>query len=370
MKSFSEANLVKKTINVHGYDMEERNCADRISGKMDPRTELASKATYTGFLENPNQYSEELQANMRRILGPPEPEKYDKLSYMRYTFGWRSSDLSAGVGKKRFILSAPSGPFAVWQYESSEKTAGCPCVIFIHGGGFVAGDIETVENQCKLIAQKMGGIVFSIDYPLAPEYRYPSCFDACQATVDWVYANAETFGIDNSRIGVAGDSAGGHLALSLALADRNNKQRKINYQCLIYPKVSDSNPGEEYYFWDQNLYDNPENNAIIDIQIRAIGQMTSEIRSWLLPEGSEEYKKDLAPIEAGCEGLCKTLLVTVEYDYLRAECDFYFKMLKDAGVDARAIRYGGLFHGTFDRLGYAPQVEDIIDEIANDMQKL
>ena len=96
--------------------------------------------------------------------------------------------------------------------------------------------------------------------------------------------------------------------------------------------------------------------------------MSGEVNSWYLPEGTDRYTPHYCPIAAKCEGLPKTLLVTAEYDFLRAECDAYLGMLKTAGVDFRAIRYGGIFHGTFDRLGYAPQVEDILREIAKDMR--
>ena len=68
--------------------------------------------------------------------------------------------------------------------------------------------------------------------------------------------------------------------------------------------------------------------------------------------------------------LIAVLLMTAEYDFLRAECDAYAGMLKKAGVPCRCIRYGGIFHGTFDRLGYAPQVEDMLREIASEMRAL
>lgn len=363
-----------KTIKVNGFSMEERSCCDREFGKMDPRTEQASLATRADFLSNPQAYSDELLANMNRLLGPPQPAGYNALSLVRYTFGWRSTDISRGVGKKRIVLQSPAGPFSLWQYTDSRQTENSPCLVFIHGGGFVAGDIETVENQCKLLAQKMRGVVFSVDYPLAPEYKYPACLTACQAALDWVCQNAPALGVNRQNIGVAGDSAGGNLALSLALADRERAKRQIRYQCLIYPKLSDAEgPEEAFYFWRESLYENTAGSPLVAEQIRAIGEMMGEVRNWLLPQATqqkEQYKKQIAPISFGCRGLCTTLLVTAEYDYLRAECDAYFGMLKKAGVKARAIRYGGIFHGTFDRLGYAPQVEDILNEIAKDMQAL
>ena len=284
-------------------------------------------------------------------------------------FGWRSSDLSENVIKKRHILTSEHGPFSVWRYETLDKKLARPCILFIHGGGFVAGDIETVENQCKLLAQLMDGVVFSVDYPLAPEHKYPVAFDDCKAALEWIYSNADVFGIDKEKIGVAGDSAGGNLSAALSVADRNDGIHRISYQCLIYPKLSSAASSKEpYFYWNRELYDNADNDPIINEQLSAIGKAGEAVDRWYMPEGTDRFTPYYCPISAKFDGLPKTLIVTAEYDFLRAECDAYLGMLKAAGVDFRAIRYGGIFHGTFDRLGYAPQVEDILREIAKDMR--
>lgn len=352
----------------NGAEVEIRNCFDREPGKMDPRTSLASRATREDFMQHPERYDSELLANADRLFGPPAPENYSSLSLIRYTFGWRSTDLSKNIMKERHVLTSKHGPFPVWRYEAPSTKKARPCMVFIHGGGFVAGDIETVENQCKLLAQLMGGVVFSIDYPLAPEHKYPVAFEDCRAALDWVYCNADTFGIDRERIGVAGDSAGGNLSAALSVADRDEGTHKISYQCLIYPKLSSASSSEEpYYYWSRELYDNAENDPIINGGLLTTGGMSEAVDRWYLSEGTDRRTPYYCPISAKCEKLPKTLIVTAEYDFLRAECDAYLGMLKAAGVDFRAIRYGGIFHGTFDRLGYAPQVEDILHEIARDM---
>lgn len=355
----------------NGAAVEIRSCYDRMGGKMDPRTALASHAAREDFIRHPERYDDELLANADRLFGPPQPENYSALSQIRYTFGWRSSDLSSHVVSERHVLLSEHGPFSVWRYEIPGTGKSRPCILFIHGGAFVAGDIETVENQCKLLAQLMDGVVFSVDYPLAPEHPYPAAFDDCKAVLEWVYSGADTFGIDRKRIGVAGDSAGGNLSAALSVADRDEGKGRIGYQCLIYPKLSSALSSEEpYYYWKEELYENPDNDPIIREQIGLTGKMSGEVNNWYLPEGTDRYTPHYCPIAAKCEGLPKTLLVTAEYDFLRAECDAYLGMLKTAGVDFRAIRYGGIFHGTFDRLGYAPQVEDILREIAKDMRAL
>ncbi|HEX3039456.1 MAG TPA: alpha/beta hydrolase [Caproiciproducens sp.] len=360
-------NAATKTLD-NGAKVEIRSCFDREPGKMDPRTSLASRATREDFMQHPERYDSELLANADRLFGPPAPENYSQLSLIRYTFGWRSTDLSKNIIKERHILTTGHGPFPVWRYEAPGIKEARPCIIFIHGGAFVAGDIETVENQCKLLAQLMDGVVFSIDYPLAPEHKYPVAFNDCKAALDWVCSNADTFGIDRKRIGVAGDSAGGNLSAALSIADRDEGTHKISYQCLIYPKLSSAvSLKEPHYYWSREIYDNADNDPIINEQLFTTGKMSEAVDRWYLSEDADRRTPYYCPIAAKCEGLPKTLIITAEYDFLRAECDAYLGMLKTAGVDFRAIRYGGIFHGTFDRLGYAPQVEDILQEIAKDM---
>jgi len=203
--------------------------------------------------------------------------------------------------------------------------------------------------------------VLAVDYPLAPEHPYPAGFDACYAALCWAHGQAEKLGISPDKIGVMGDSAGGNLALACALRDRDEGAARIGCQVLIYPTLSRvTGPKDGDYFFDEALYDNPHGDALIDEQIHLIGSMAHQTNAWYLPAGQDPHVPYLHPIAAPCTGLPQTLLLTAEYDFLYAECEEYTRRLLAAGVPVRHIRYGGIFHGTFDRLGYAPQVEDML----------
>lgn len=358
-----------RTIQLGDAQIELRDCADRRPGYLDPRTSAAYAATRKDF-ETPGKMDPELAANYEKLLGPPDASAYDELALIRYTFGWRSSDKSTGINTKRHILYAAGRPFKLYEYRG-DAAPGAPCMVFIHGGGFVAGDIETVENQCKLLAQMSGGVVFSVDYPMAPEYPFPAGFEACKAAVDWVSQNAAALGIDAKKIGVGGDSAGGNLSLALSIDDRDSSGGKIAYQCLIYPKVSGAKtPEDPHYYWDASLYENPGNDPVIEDQIRSIGKSSVLVSEWYNPGKYDDWDKRISPVSAPCEGLPPTLLMYAEYDFLRADCDVYAGLLQKAGVKGKAIRYGGITHGTFDRLGYAPQVEDMLREMSLMMKAL
>ncbi|MDY4508739.1 MAG: alpha/beta hydrolase [Candidatus Faecousia sp.] len=354
-----------RTITVDGLEIEVRSCADRKPGKADPRSAASSGLTEASFRDKAA-LDPELLGNKVHLIGPENADKLPSLERLRQEFGWRSSDLSTGI--RTTCVERPG--YCIWQYEVPTAREGRPCLIFIHGGGFFGGDIPTVENQCKLLAQYMGGVVLSVDYPLCPEHKFPQGFNACYDTVCWAYENAQQLGIDPEKIGISGDSAGGNLSVACALRDRDEGRGMLHYQCLIYPTVSREESVDHATWWKPESYDDPENDPLIQQQIRVIGSMGSTIGDWYTEEGQDPRNPYLSPIFADLTGLPRTLVITAEYDFLRAECEAFTRKLLQAGVQTRHIRYGGIFHGTFDRLGYAPQVEDILLEIAQDMKNL
>lgn len=354
----------KQILDVNGLKVELRNCADRVAGKPDPRSSASAGLTKESFAHK-KALDPELLGNQVHLIGPENKEQMPLLERLRQEFGWRSSDLSTGI--RTTCVERPG--YRIWQYETPTAEENRPCVAFIHGGGFFGGDIATVENQCKLLANYLGGVVFSVEYPLAPENKYPKGFDACYDALCWVYDHARELGIDPGKIGISGDSAGGNLSVTCALRARDEGRNMIAYQCLIYPTVSREESIHHATYWKPEDYDDPDKDPLIHDQIRIIGSMDA-CNEWYLPEGQNLRDPYLSPMFAQLEGLPKTLLITAEYDFLRAECEAFSRKLEASGVELRHIRYGGLFHGTFDRLGYAPQVEDILIQIAKDMKAL
>jgi acetyl esterase/lipase len=359
------------TCSVDWIDIEIRDCSDRIPGKLDPHTTLALGLTREEFEKNFNLYDRELWPNGIHLLGPRNTEGRTRLEIYRASFGWKSNDLSHSVSSSFFCIPSEEGPVTIYRYEPDRRQKPSPCLVFFHGGGFFAGDIATVENQCKLIAERAGALVLSVDYPLAPESPFPEGFNCCYAAVEYARDNADTLGIDRTKIGVGGDSAGGNLAAACGLRNRDEGRWSLAYQALIYPTLSRAEkPGDPYWYWKADAYDNPQKDPVIAFQSSYIGEQNSELNGWYVPADTDKYIPYLSPIVASTVGLPETLVITAEYDFLRIECEEYSKMLKKADVPSRHIRYGGITHGTFDRLGYAPQVEDIINEIAKDLREL
>jgi acetyl esterase len=109
-----------------------------------------------------------------------------------------------------------------------------PCVIYIHGGGFMMGDLDSSDSNAWGYAQHVGAVVVSVDYRLTPEHPYPAAFNDCYGVLEWLAANANEVGIDANRIAVAGDSAGATLGAAMSLAARDRQGPRMVAQALIY----------------------------------------------------------------------------------------------------------------------------------------
>ncbi len=129
-------------------------------------------------------------------------------------------------------VKGAAGPLAARVYRLSHQTS--PTVVFFHGGGWVAGDLETHDRQARLLTIETGAVVVSVDYRRPPETRFPGAFEDGFAAVRDVIARIAEFGGDAARVGVAGDSAGGNLAATVAIACRD-AGINLAAQLLVYP---------------------------------------------------------------------------------------------------------------------------------------
>ncbi|KRO34170.1 MAG: hypothetical protein ABR57_03705 [Acidimicrobium sp. BACL17 MAG-120924-bin0] len=204
--------------------------------------------------------------------------------------------------------------------------------MFFHGGGWVIGDLNSHDGVCRSLANKSGHAVLSVDYRLAPEHIFPAAFDDCVAAVKWASENAQALGIDNSRMAVGGDSAGGNLAAAVALAEIV----PLKFQMLIYPAV------------DMSM-ESPSINENANAPI-----LTKSVMAWFVDHymGSEGDRGSIAasPMLASDEQLKRmppAIVITAQFDPLRDEGEAYGKRLVENGVSATITRYNGAFHEFF-----------------------
>jgi acetyl esterase len=237
-------------------------------------------------------------------------------------------------------LKGASGPIAARVYRVSRERS--PTVVFFHGGGWVAGDLETHDRQARLLAIETGAVVVSVDYRRPPETRFPGAFeDAFAATRDVVGGIAE-FGGDDTRVGVAGDSAGGNLAAAVAIACRD---ARINLaaQLLVYPVTDVAG----------NYADAKENARFPSRAENAEGYFLSRaVMEWFaghyLEDAAHGTDWRVSPLRAKTlAGLAPAIVCTAWFDPLRDEGKAYADALTAAGVATKYHHGAGLIHGYF-----------------------
>ena len=232
------------------------------------------------------------------------------------------------------IRDIQAGSIPCRLYRPSSKTD-LGLLVFFHGGGWVIGDLNSHDGVCRSLANKSGHAVLSVDYRLAPEHKFPAAFNDCAAAVKWAYDNAVSLGVDNTRIAVGGDSAGGNLAAAVALSE----VVPLKFQMLIYPAV------------DMRM-ESPSINENAHAPI-----LTKSVMAWFvnlyLNSDDDRLNINASPIVASDELLKRmppAIVITAQFDPLRDEGEAYGKRLVENGVSATITRYNGAFHGFFNMI--------------------
>lgn len=277
-----------------------------------------------------------------------------------------------------FEIESEGRKITVYRYERADSAGSeKPVLIYIHGGSFMASSAKYYEQPCRYTAEQSGCVVLNIEYGLAPENRYPAAINDCISLVDYVYQNSSELGIDKTRIGLFGDSAGANLALATVID--NKGEAKISYLGLFYPCV-DLYSGDNLYEWNISDYSiNEEESELINSRLqlgRCDGKGNESLMAVILlnytGERYEEVKKapDVSPIYADLSVMPFTGIFSAEYDGLRIQTEYYARLLKKAGVPFRFTRYRGVTHAFLDYFGIVPQGEAAILEMCSQIKEV
>lgn len=246
-------------------------------------------------------------------------------------------------------IPGPAGPIPVRSY-SPHGTGPLPTLVYFFGGGWTLGSLETSDGVCRALTNAAGCRTIAVGYRLAPEHRFPAAVEDCYAAVRWLAHHGEALGADTSRLAVAGDSAGGNLAAVTALLTRDRGGPPLSCQVLVYPNTDHTPdppavpgghdlPFDERsvrWYWDNYLAHQDDGASPLASPLRA---------------------PDLS-------GLPPALVVTAEYDPLRAEGTRYASRLRDAGVDVEHVDYAGMIHGFLTMLGELDASRHAVSRIA------
>ena len=213
-----------------------------------------------------------------------------------------------------------------------------PVLLFFHGGGWVTESVENYDRVCSRMAQSTGHIVMSVEYRLAPEYRFPVPLEDCYAAAKALYTGHLVLPADPDRITIIGDSAGGNLAAAVCLKARDTGEFIPKKQILIYPALNNC-------YTEGSPYKSVQENGQ-DYLLTAV-KMEDYLK---LYESSPEDRQNpyFSPILAkDLSHMPETLILTAEFDPLRDEGEEYGKRLKEANNYVEIHRIPDALHGYF-----------------------
>jgi acetyl esterase len=223
--------------------------------------------------------------------------------------------------------------------------------VYLHGGGWVLGDLESYDTLGRQLADKSGAAVVLVEYRKAPEHRFPAAVEDAWTALRWAAANAGRLAGPGAPLFVGGDSAGGNLSAVMALRAKERGGPAIARQFLIYP-VTDAD-------FSRGSYTDPENQTLL----------TGEFMEWFwnhyVPDARHRTHPEASPLRAAdLTGLAPAFVVTAEHDVLRDEGEDYAERLRRAGNDVEFHRWPGQMHGFFSMVNVLPASADVMDLVA------
>ncbi|MFB6118210.1 alpha/beta hydrolase [Halosegnis sp.] len=227
-------------------------------------------------------------------------------------------------------VDGPEGPVPV-RVVRPDAAGPLPTVVFYHGGLWALGGLDSVEDICRALADRVPAVVLAVDYRLAPEYPFPAGLDDCISAYVWAREHADAFGGDTDRVCVAGTSAGGNLAAGVARYCRDHTPPAPDRQALLYPMVDDDFTRESYR----------EHGDVPLLTQAAIEHFWGEyVRSPV--DRANPY---VAPLCGDQTGLPPATVVTAGHDPLCDEGRTYANALNEAGVTVTHNHYPSACHG-------------------------
>jgi acetyl esterase/lipase len=239
-------------------------------------------------------------------------------------------------------IPAPTGPILARVYGPARGSAPAPLFVYWHGGGWAIADLDTYDASARALQAETGAVVLSVHYPQAPEHKLPAAHEDAVAAYRWALANTRDLSADGRRAAVAGESAGGNLAVNTAIAARDAGLPMPRHMLLVYPVAGT----------DTNTPSYRENTATSPLS-RA-GMLWFADKATRGQADLQDPRPDVVG-KARLEGLPPATIVSAELDPLRSEGEALARQLQEAGVPVERRNHEGVTHEFF---GMAPVVAD------------
>ncbi|ANF83807.1 lipase [Pseudomonas antarctica] len=287
--------------------------------------QLAAFVTHTESFSSDDSSLVGLRRNYDRMCQAFTPPKPEGLQVWDYSLG--------GVSVRSYLPTTPTPP------------EGWPCLLYMHGGGWVVGGLDSHDFICFELADALQVLVIAIDYRLAPEHPFPAAYEDCRAVWQAIQAGEGPHAIHLQRLAVIGDSAGGNLAAALCLGLRDDGQPLPLAQVLIYPGLGGAS-------------DLPSRRDCMDAPLLSTADTDCYLALYLLGAGNPSaYAMPL--LAENFSGLPKALIAVAQFDPLRDDGMLYAERLQAAGVSAVLYPGKGLVHGCLRARGQVPEVDQL-----------
>jgi acetyl esterase len=262
----------------------------------------------------------------------------------------RINALDVPVGRVRDLtIDGAAGPLRARHY-APKGPKGAPLLVFLHGGGFVVGDLETHDVPCRLLCRHAEMHVLSVDYRLAPEHPFPAAIEDAVAAVRWAAREAAELGADPSRLCLGGDSAGANLTLVTTMLHRD---LPVAAQLVIYPPTDAVNDFPSHALFGTDYF-------------LSVTDRETFTRLYLEGTGTERGNPRVSPLLGDLRELPPSLIVVAGFDILRDEAEAFATAMRDAGNDIQLQREPSLPHGFVNMTGFCTAAREATIALARE----
>ena len=293
-----------------------------------------------------------LLALARKAAYPPFETLTPAAARDAYAASWSAMQSPGGevASVRDAQIPGPAGPLTVRLYRGlgTDASANLPCMLFLHGGGWVIGNLESHDRMCRRLATVARICVVAVDYRLAPEHPFPAALDDAAAALRWVAKHADELKIRRNGIAVGGDSAGGNLAAALALMGRDGSLPGVALQALLYPVLDLTASSHSYQTVTSGV------------------PLTAATMHWFIghytPKACDRLDWRASPLQAvSLAGAPPALVLTVAHDPLCDEGQTYARRLDADGVRVTALHLNDQTHGLLGQGRFVPAANAIAD---------
>ena len=261
--------------------------------------------------------------------GVEEVGAVDGRQQMRAMKAVAEADNRALAVHRDLTCPGPEGDIPLRLYDTKESREAGPCVVFIHGGGFVIGDIEVYDSLCSEIAHQLDLPVVSVEYRLAPEHPFPAAPDDCEAAARWIASSPAELGREVTGLVISGDSAGGNLTIVTTNQLVNPPAAvPVLVQAPIYPVASDITEHSSFALFNEGFL------------------LTGAAMAWFTRQyGGDASDPRHTPMVGDCSNTPPTVICTAGLDPLRDSGREYAAHLIQQGTEVSYFEFPGVIHG-------------------------